>query len=168
MEDINLKKEFIKYFGKKKWEEEEILSLLNEIGYALAKYLEVSPIPVVTEKMEEDSRFYTKELYIAISDVLISDFTESLKCLIHEYRHYKQLMCVTQKITTEPNYESWKEDLRIINQIRDPADTMCLSVEIDAYAFTKYLMDKWFNIEIIHYDPLYEEILIRYIKKNFN
>lgn len=56
MEDINLKEEFIKYFGKKKWEEEEILSQLNnEIGYALAKYLEVSPIPVVTEKVEEDS-----------------------------------------------------------------------------------------------------------------
>ena len=46
-------------------------------------------------------------------------------------------------------------------------EMLALSVEIDAYAFTKYIMDKWFDIKIYHPEPIYDEILSRYITKYF-
>ena len=91
-DEQELKEQFIKYFGQQKWDEEELLGMLRIAEFELANYLEVEPIPVVIEDMVEDSRYYVKENYIAISSKLITNEVEALKCLCHEYKHYHQLM----------------------------------------------------------------------------
>ena len=40
-----------------------------------------------------------------------------------------------------------------------PEDSLCLHLEIDAYAFTKYLLKEWFNIEYHHNDLDYDKTL---------
>ena len=82
-----LKEEFIKYFGKEKWNQENMLSQLWPLQLAICNDLNIDPIPVVVEEIEEDSRYYIKEDYIAISDKLIMDEIETIKCLLHELRH---------------------------------------------------------------------------------
>ena len=68
-----LKEEFIKYFGEEKWNHENMLSKLWPIQLDICKDLSIDPIPVVVEEIEEDSRYYIKEDYIAISEKLIMD-----------------------------------------------------------------------------------------------
>ena len=55
---------------------------------------------LVVEEIEEDSRYYIEENYIVISDKLILDKTEALKCLIHELRHCYQFNCVRNNVLT--------------------------------------------------------------------
>ena len=168
MSDEELKSEFIKYFGEEKWNQEEALGKLWPVQLALCDYLGVEPIPVIVDDIEEDSRYYPKEAYIVISSKLIGDEVEALKCLIHEMKHYQQYMCVIHNITSAPLLEEWKEDFKTnCAKATSYEEQMALSVEVDAFAFTKYIMDKWFNIKTNHPDYIYDEILSRYINKYF-
>ena len=49
MSDKEIKSEFIKYFGKDKWNEEEAIENLNDIEYILSEVLVLPTIPVITE-----------------------------------------------------------------------------------------------------------------------
>ena len=42
-----------------------------------------------------------------------------------------------------------------------------MTTELDAFAFTKYIMKEWYNINIVFPDIVYDEILTRYINKYF-
>ena len=41
------------------------------------------------------------------------------------------------------------------------------TMELDAFAFTKYIMNKWYNINIIFSDIVYDELINMYINKYF-
>lgn len=53
MSDKEIKSEFIKYFGKDKWNEEEAIENLNDIEYILSEVLVLPTIPVITEDIPE-------------------------------------------------------------------------------------------------------------------
>ena len=168
MSDDEIKKEFIKYFGEEKWNEENYLSDLFPVELALADYLGVEPIPVIVEDIEEDSRYYPKENYIVISKKLISDEVEALKCLTHEYKHYQQFMCIIHNITKAPLLDKWREDFQInYASITSNEERLALTVEVDAFAFTKYIMKEWFDIDVIFPNLDYDSVLEMYIEKYF-
>ena len=166
IDEQELKEQFIKYFGQQKWDEEEFLGRLRIVEFALANYLEVEPIPVVIEDMVEDSRYYVKENYIAISSKFITNEVEALKCLCHEYKHYHQLICVTYNDRRMPLIDHWKEEL--FRHTEDVSDSMMQYIEIDAFAFTKYIINKWFDIQIYHPNVIYDEILSKFIQKYYS
>ena len=165
--DEFLKEEFIKYFGEEKWQEEEILTKLWPFQFALFLTLGVEPIPVVFQEMEEDARYYDKGNYIGISTKLINDEVEVIKCLIHEIRHYYQHICVDYNDTNEPQLQSWVNDMQKDYNSLDPSEAICLSVEVDAYAYTKYIMKKWFDIEVVYPDMMYERVLTAFCNKYY-
>ena len=70
MKSDELKDNFIKYFGEEKWNQEEALATLYKEEFKLCNYLGIDPIPVITDTIEEDSRYYIEENYIVISDKL--------------------------------------------------------------------------------------------------
>lgn len=107
LKEKELKVEFINYFGEEKWNQEDMLSKLCTIELAICKDLGIDPVPVVVEAMEEDSRYYIKENYIAISSKLIMDEIESIKCLLHELKHAQQFNCITDEESTHPFKEIW-------------------------------------------------------------
>ena len=145
MSDEELKSEFIKYFGEEKWDQEETLGKLWPVQLALSDYLGVEPITVIVDDIEEDSRYYPKEAYIVISSKLIGDEVEAFKCLIHEMKHYQQYMCIIHNITMVPQLEDWKKDFEInCAKVTSYEEMICLSIEVDAFAFTKYIMDKYY------------------------
>lgn len=138
--------------------------LLNEVSTKLFDYLGLEEIEIKYEEIEEDSRFYNHELYIGINNKYINDEYESLKCIIHEIRHYYQLCVVAYNIDIEPQYTEWKKEFKLdINNIK-PEDSMCLYIEVDAYAFTKYILKEWFDIDYHHYDKNYDQLLDKFIK----
>ena len=172
MDDNELKKEFIKYFGEEKWNEEEALGKLFQYEMMLANYLNVDPIPVVVEDMMEDSRLYIKEEYIALSKECIKNHIEALKAVSHEYRHYYQLQCIRKGINSKL-VNNWKEDFLNPVRVDDPEDVAAMTlygfmtIEIDAFAFQKYALKKFLNIDTHHASLEYDVILDSYIDKYF-
>ena len=172
MNNEEVKELFIKYFGQEKWNEEEALSKLFEYEMLLANYLEVEPIPVIVEDMMEDSRLYIKEEYIALSKKCIYNKIEALKCISHEYRHYYQLKCIEKGINNNL-VNNWKEDFLspiIVENINDSFEMTLysfMSIEIDAFAFQKFALKKFFDIDTKHPSFEYDCILDSYINKYF-
>lgn len=167
MNNKKLKEDFIKYFGEKVWNQEEALGRLLEYEEILAEYLGVNRIPVIVDKIKDDSRYYVDEDYIAISEDLIMDDYEALKCLIHEYRHYYQKICVTNNDTRIPKIllEQWKNDFNTKYQSMELDKRICLAIEIDAFAFTKYFLSKLGKKSYNYPDEVYNNVLELYIEK---
>ena len=165
--DEFLKEEFIKYFGEEKWQEEEMLTKLWPFQFALFLTLGVEPIPVLFQEMEEDARYYDKDNYIGISTKLINDEVEVIKCLIHEIRHYYQHICVEYNDTNEPQLQHWIEDMKKDYNSLEPSEAICLSIEVDAFAYTKYIMKKWFDMDVEYPDVIYDAVLNVYSKKYY-
>ncbi|MDE5617774.1 MAG: hypothetical protein K2I36_02950 [Ureaplasma sp.] len=167
LEELNeqeFKEAFIKYFGEDRWNQSEVLPILQEKAEILCSYLGIEEIPILCDPIKEDSKYYPKEKYIIISDKIILNEVEALKSLIHEIRHHYQYTCVSTNNTNEPMLNQWKEELEIYNTLA-PDIQICTFLEIDAYAFTKVIMKNWFNKDIIHYDDEYEEAINLYITK---
>ena len=84
--------------------------------------------------------------------------TEALKCLIHELRHCYQFNCVRNNVDNDL-VKIWKEEFANAHLI----EYVAMTTELDAFAFTKYIMKNWY----IYPDAEYDEILNRYIDKYF-
>lgn len=172
MSNEELKERFIQSFGEEKWEEVEALGPIEVLNFKLCNYLGVEPIPVVFEKMHEDARYYDRLDYIAISNKFIHDEIELKKSLIHEVRHLYQKYCISHKneqLKFAPSHliSQWEKDFKKNQRLIPEDKIMCMSVEIDAFAFTKYILKEWFNIDYHHYDPAYDALLILYIEKYY-
>lgn len=171
MSEEELKKAFIDSFGEDKWEEEEALGKLDALNWRLCDFLGILPVPILFEEMEEDARYYDKLDYIGISNKYVHDEIESMKSVIHEVKHLHQKYCISHKneqglkLVTPLLIKQWEEDFSK-NQRLIPLDqVMCMPVEVDAFAFTKYILKEWFNVDYHHYDPTYDAVLTLYIDK---
>jgi hypothetical protein len=167
-----LKKEFIEEFGIDKWIEMEAEVPCDELVVRLCNFLEIEPVPVLFEEMNEDSRYYDVLNYITINKKFIGNELEIRKSIIHEVKHLHQKHCISHKkdkirFTTPKLIKEWEKDFKL-NQRLIPIDELNLmSVEVDAYAFTKYILDKWFNYEYHYPNDIYDEILNKYIAKYY-
>lgn len=146
---------------------ERIIPLLIEVS----NYLGINPVPVVFDDIEiEDSRIYLKEEYIVISERFKNNYIECAKCVCHELRHLFQLYFV--KISKDNKALRMKEELTSwfaldTNSKESITKYMMQEIEIDAYAFTKWYLKKYHNIDVMHPSNIYERIIESYIIKNF-
>ena len=152
-----IKEKFINAFGVDKWEEMEALSKIDNLNIRLCDYLGIEAVPIIFDNIEEDARYYDKLDYIAVSNRYVHDEIECMKSVIHEVKHLHQKYCISHKnekmvFASDTLIEQWNKDFSV-NQRLIPLDQiMCMSVELDAFAFTKYILKEWFNIEYHHYD----------------
>ena len=174
MNEKQLKEDFINAFGEEKWNQEEMLSKLMPIHKELAEYLGLEMIPVVCEDIEEDSRFYFKEQYIAISPRMLEKYSEAVKSLVHEVRHQYQVKCIYDDNCKEnPQLLLfWIEDYpKLLNPLiqleNDGQGYLTNMCELDAHAFSKWYLKTKLDIETIYPDPIYDEFLIRFSKKYY-
>ena len=172
MMNENLKQEFIEQFGKELWEQQESLAKLYPIEEHLSNLFKIEMIPIVSEDIEEDSRYMIKENYIIISNKIIHDQLQATKALIHEYTHYYQY-CVVENNIPHPFLEYWKENIQNPYIPKDPNNTKQMvryylqPIELDAFAFTKYYFKKYLNLEINQLHPDFEKIIDLYITKYY-
>ena len=142
MNDKMLKKEFIKYFGIDKWNQEEVLSKLYIEEIFICNLLKVDPIPIIFENLENSyAQFNIMEGYITLSNKLMEmGYEKILESTIHELRHYMQT-CRVLDFPDEHKYQAWKYE---ITEKVDPSniiDYYLSNVEIDAYAFTQVMLE---------------------------
>lgn len=167
-----LKKEFIEEFGIDKLIEMEAEVPCDKLIIELCNYLEIEPVPVLFEEMNEDSRYYDVLNYITINKKFMGNELEIRKSIIHEVKHLHQKHCISHKkdklrFTTPKLIKEWEKDFKL-NQRLIPIDELNLmSVEVDAYAFTKYILKNWFNYEYYYLNDIYDEILNKYIAKYY-
>ena len=172
MSEEELKKDFIDSFGIDKWNEMEAEVPCDMLSMRLCNYLEIDSVPVLFEEMEEDARYYDVLNYIAINKKFIGNELEIRKSIIHEVKHLHQKYCISHKneINKSASIElirKWEADYKI-NQRLIPLDKlMLMSIEIDAFAFTKFILKEWFQYDYHHYDLIYDELLNIYINKYF-
>ena len=167
-----LKKEFIEEFGIDKWEEMEEEVKLDKLNFRLCDYLGIEPVPVIFEGIPEDARYYDKLDYISISNLYVHDEIEQMKSLIHEVKHLHQKYCISHKngkikFAQNTLIEQWESDFKKNQRLIPLDEVMCMSVEVDAFAFTKYILKEWFDYDYHHYDAAYDAVLEAYINKYF-
>lgn len=171
-EDV-LKEEFIKYFGEDKWNQEEMIEKALSYQIEVCRFLNIDIPPMIVDDIEEDSRYYIKEDYIAISKETIKSFIETIKALIHECRHKFQYCCCYKGLDyNEKLKEEWLKDFNTIKELnvnnQESIDRYYISIiELDAFAFTKWYLKEKLNYIIHHPVHEYDQILDLYIKKYF-
>ena len=170
--DESIKEEFIASFGEEKWKEEEMLSKLIPFSEKVAKHLGVDSIPIVFEELDkEDSRIYFKEQYIAINERYSCNLEECMKCLAHEYRHLFQYYMIALFSKDDSAYgrlaRVYKEDFDNQVGIEDYEKYMLQVVEIDAYAFTKVYLKKYYKLDITISNKSYSKIVEEFINRYY-
>lgn len=172
--DKELDQAIIDNFGKDKLDELNVLADLDKLNLKLCDYLGLEPIPVIFEDLGmEDARYYLKDDYIAINNKYVHNDLELKKSLIHEIRHAYQRYCMKDNdskmvCTTDYLVCMWLEDAMKDYHNMPDDEKICLSIEVDAFAFTKYILNKWFNIEYHHYDKEYDKLLDLFIERFYD
>ena len=168
--DEEIKRKYIENFGVELWKKEEMIGKMIELSIDITNYLKIEMVPILFEDINVDSRLYLNEGYIAISEKHVSNYIECAKCVCHELRHVYQLYLINLSSDLRSfrfKYEIMNPVILNINSEKSIYNYMMQEIEIDAFAFTKWYMDKFLNVDVIHKIKPYEEIIKEYIKKNF-
>ena len=140
---------------------------MNELMKKIANHLGLEPIPIKYEDITDDSRMYFEKGYIAISCKLKDNYEECAKCIAHEMRHLFQIWYA--KLMNDERAIRWKEEfqhgINSSNMTR-VEEYLSQELELDAFAFTKYYLETYEGIEVVHKVPMYEKLIEAYIRKN--
>ena len=152
-----LNEEIRKAFGEEIYKEEVMLDRLYEIEDHLEELLGIEKIPIIFEKMKDDSRLYFDKLYIGINSEFKNDFVKCAKCVIHECRHLFQVLYISTH--KDERSKRWKKEINDKDMFY-----YFKEIELDAFAYTKYYMKTYLNIEVLFPDSEYERIIDTYMK----
>ena len=166
-----IKKKFIEYFSEKKWKQEKLLSLLQKYYLHICNLFGIEMVPVIFEDgLEEDSRLYIGEMYIALSGNVVTLF-KAVKCTAHECKHIEQLLRASN-LKTEQEIR-WADEFKNIVVISDYNDVNELSryalqeIELDAYAFTQVYMMEEIGVDAKYPNEEYQQLTDLYKDKYF-
>lgn len=171
IEEVNLG--FIEAFGQETFNEFETLTQLEPFVEMVAADLEVEPLSLAVEDIEEDSKLlYLPETGygIIISKRCFKNRKETIKCILHEMRHYKQKLIIEKELP-HPLKDLLKENLSNFYIPEDKTDNeqMCKytlqPIELDAFAYTKYFFKKYLNQDLIIFHQTIEVLFDLYIEK---
>lgn len=161
-----------KYFGEEYLIQEETLSKLYPFQFYVTNVLGTLQLPIIYDRIEQDSILDTKEECIIINQKYYDNLLESAKCIAHEQRHYYQLSLITE-CPNDPLSIRLKEEFQnpsIITDFND--DNQILNYqyqekEIDAFAFTQVIISCYYHINTTHPDNQYQNIIDLYKKKYY-
>lgn len=120
--------------------------------------------------MIDDSRLYIKEEYVAINKKFENNYVECAKAIAHEYRHIFQLFYVN--MFNDDQARRWKntfenvissENADIFKNVDDSTKYVVQEIEVDAFAFTKFYLEKYEGLIVNHPNNEYEKVIRMYI-----
>lgn len=136
---------------------------IEDLCNGLSNYLDIPLLPVKFDKIgEEDSRLLIKENSVVINEKFKDDFVECAKCITHEYRHAWQLFYVYEN--NDQIAKMWKEDLTGYKKPTATSEYFLKTIEVDAFAFTKYYLKRFLNMNVTNNIQGLDVILDKYIK----
>ena len=144
---------------------------LKKLQDEVAEHLGIDPLPIKFEELgEEDSRLYIKEEYVGINIKYKNNYLECAKCITHEYRHVFQLFYAN--LFDTKTAIRWKKLLAThINSLTislDGSNYINQELEIDAFAFTRFYLNRYEHINVKNKMDDLDEYLDVYIMNNMN
>lgn len=141
---------------------DKIMKLQEEI----TNYLGIMSLPVTFEDLGiDDSRLYLENEYIAINIKHKNNFLECAKCLTHENRHVFQVIYCN--IYDNARSARWKQllstQINSTNLNGNYDKYLSQELEIDAFAFTRYYLKKFHNINVENKIKGFDFLLDNYI-----
>ena|SRR5690554_5713805 len=141
---------------------------LKQLCKRIADRLGIEPLEIRFEEMIDDSRLYTKEEYVAINKKFENDYVECAKAIAHEYRHVFQLFYI--HMFSDERTERWKKELNLAINSSNINETgsnyISQELELDAFSFTKFYLERYEGMKIIYPNDKYENIILDYIELN--
>lgn len=141
---------------------------LKPLCIRIANRLGIDPLDIKFEDLTDDSRLYLKENYVAINKKHENDYEECAKCIAHEYRHIFQLFYVN--IFNDERSERWKKELQgavnSSNMDNTGSNYISQEIELDAFAFTKYYLEKFENMKVRSKIDGLDNVIDKYIIVN--
>ena len=134
----------------------------------IADQLGIEPLDIRFEDLTDDSRLYIKENYVAINKKYENDYEECAKSIAHEYRHVFQIFYIT--LFDNDRSKRWKKELQgVINSSNmdiNGSNYISQEIELDAFAFTKYYLEEFENIEVVNKIDNLDFYIMEYIKRS--
>lgn len=164
MTEEELKKEFIKWFGEDKWNQEEVLAKLHQVVINVCtNWLAVVPIPVLFDEYmgTDEARFDIKECCIWLNPKNQNNWVQLMESTIHELEHYYQLIYVTNNDT--PKAKRWKKEIENYIGAEDPKRNVIQEIEIDARAFAQLVLATDYGIKYKNQNAWLQELIDQYI-----
>ena len=131
----------------------------------IAEQLGIEPLDIKFEDLNDDSRLYIKENYVAINKKYENDYEECAKSIAHEYRHVFQIFYVN--LFSNDRSIRWKKELQgVINSSNmdiNGSNYIAQEIELDAFAFTKYYLEEFENIEVVNKIDKLDFYILEYI-----
>lgn len=158
-----LKDEFIKYFGEEKWNQEDVLTKLNEIITYLKPNWFPFEIPVILFadfKMDEAARYEPKEDIILLNESHQDDLLELLDSVCHELEHKYQILYAYAYDT--PKALRWRNGLENYHTDENPVENVLQELELDAYAFSQVLIYTEFEITVKEENEYFQALIDDY------
>ncbi len=123
---------------------------LKPLCQRIADRLGIDPLVIKFEEMIDDSKLYIKEEYVAINKKFENDYEECVKSIAHEYRHVFQIFYVS--LFSNERSKRWKKELQGVvnssNMDSNGSNYIAQEIELDAFAFTKYYLEKYENMKV--------------------
>ena len=141
---------------------------LQSLCKRIADRLGIVPLDIRFEEMNDDSRLYIKEEYVAINKKFKNDYIECAKVIAHEYRHVFQLFYIN--MFSDERAKRWKNEM--INAVNTSNIDECglnyisQEIELDAFAFTKFYLEQFDDIKVTHLSNQYEKFINKYTEIN--
>jgi len=143
---------------------------LKPLCKRVADRLGIDPLDIKFEEMIDDSRLYIKEEYVAINKKFENDYVECAKAITHEYRHVFQIFYAN--MFNDDRARRWRSELatlvNISNMNNNGSNYIDQELELDAFSFTKYYLEKFEGIQVVNKIAGYDEIIGKYISINYN
>mgnify|MGYP003297681269 FL=1 len=154
---------FEKHFGSSLLKEFKQIGNVQHVVFLASKDLGIQKRDVFfNSEIQSDSMALFEENVILINSKFINDFTEIEKCISHEMRHFYQIEYMKNKNTDKA--KRWREEFNRLDDIKDLNEYCSLELELDAYAYTKYFMRRYYSKDVVHPSPEYEEVIKEYSK----
>jgi hypothetical protein len=143
---------------------------LKPLCKRVADRLGIDPLDIKFEEMIDDSRLYIKEEYVAINKKFENDYVECAKAITHEYRHVFQIFYAN--MFNDDRARRWRSELATLvntsNMNNNGSNYIDQELELDAFSFTKYYLEKFEGIQVVNKIAGYDEIIGKYISINYN
>lgn len=141
---------------------------LKPLCQRIADRLGIDPLVIKFEEMIDDSKLYIKEEYVAINKKFENDYEECAKSIAHEYRHVFQIFYVS--LFSNERSIRWKKELQGVinssNMDSNGSNYITQEIELDAFAFTKYYLEEFENIEVVNKIDKLDFYILEYIKRS--
>ena len=141
---------------------------LKPLCLRIADQLGIEPLDIRFEDLTDDSRLYLKENYVAINKKYENDYEECAKSIAHEYRHVFRIFYVS--LFFNERSKRWKKELQgVINSSNMDtcgSNYITQEIELDAFAFTKYYLEEFENIEVVNKIDKLDFYISEYIKRS--